>query len=166
MTSGAIAIDFGGGLTWEPKHRPPKECRSVETLHIHEIDEAQKMRNQVTWSEIGHIFAGVTRAGAASRRPYGEKFYSRERTPCANTAHGAPRSNRKNESEGVRYITRSISVMIPSSVFSAKSACASSIRSGGQRRRVVSPEPSTNRPLRKASSTMRLRMSGAFSLVF
>jgi hypothetical protein len=33
------------------------------------------MTDRVTPMQIGHIFAGVTRAGeAASRRPYAEKF--------------------------------------------------------------------------------------------
>jgi hypothetical protein len=32
------------------------------------------MPHRVTPTELGHIFVGVTRAGEASRRPYGEKI--------------------------------------------------------------------------------------------
>jgi len=32
------------------------------------------MVDRVTHAQIGHIFSSVTRAGAASRRPYAEKF--------------------------------------------------------------------------------------------
>jgi hypothetical protein len=39
-----------------------------------EPDESRRMPDRVTREPIGHIFAGVTRAGEASRRPYEEKF--------------------------------------------------------------------------------------------
>lgn len=45
------------------------------------------------------------------------------------------------------YKVRSISLMIPSRVRTANSACSSSIMSGGQSRSVVSPEPRTRSPL-------------------
>ena len=45
------------------------------------------------------------------------------------------------------YSVFSISLMMPSSVRTAKSACSSSIMSGGQSRSVVSPEPRTSSPL-------------------
>jgi hypothetical protein len=40
------------------------------------------MRDRVTRSEIGHIFVGVTRAGAASGRPYGEKSKGERKSKC------------------------------------------------------------------------------------
>jgi hypothetical protein len=64
------------------------------------------------------------------------------------------------------YRERSTSVRQASTVRTANSACSSSIRSGGQKRSVVSPEPSISKPLWKAIWTRRLRRSGARSLVF
>src|SRR5580704_5090063 len=80
-------------------------------------------------------------------------------------------ATRLNDACGARYGAcayreRSISVMQASTVRTANSACSSSIRSGGQKRRVVSPEPSISKPLWKAIWTRRLRRSGARSLVF
>src|ERR1700685_3365034 len=62
----------------------------------------------------------------------------------------------KHEEFRNAYRVFSISLMMPSSVRTAKSACSSSIMSGGQSRRVVSPEPRTNRPLWKAIWTIPL----------
>ena len=40
---------------------------------IFEADGARGMSSLLTRRQMAHVFAGVTRAGAASGRPYGEK---------------------------------------------------------------------------------------------
>ena len=41
-------------------------------VRVCEIGGTRRMPSRVARREIGHIFSGVTRAGEASRRPYGE----------------------------------------------------------------------------------------------
>ena len=41
--------------------------------------EMRRMTDRVTRRQIGHIFKGVTRAGEASRRPYGKNSNAAER---------------------------------------------------------------------------------------
>ena len=43
-------------------------------MRVYEADGTWRMLDRVTSTQIGHIFARVTRAGEASRRLYGEKF--------------------------------------------------------------------------------------------
>ena len=51
----------------------------VDIVGIYEADETE-IPDRVTPTQVGHIFAGVTRAGAASERRYAEKFkYRRAR---------------------------------------------------------------------------------------
>ncbi len=45
---------------------------SVDIVRIYDSDGTWRILDRVTWRQIGHIFAGVTRAGAASGRPYGK----------------------------------------------------------------------------------------------
>ena len=76
----------------ELKHRPPKKHLWMSSFQIEESanTEAEKPRritDRVTARHIAHIFAGVTRAGAASERPYEEKFNSAEEVNCAKPAH-------------------------------------------------------------------------------
>jgi hypothetical protein len=47
---------------------------SVAIVPIYEADRTRRMLDRVTSTQRGHIFARVTRAGEASRRPYAEKF--------------------------------------------------------------------------------------------
>src|SRR5580704_12970039 len=49
---------------------------SVGIVGIFEAIETRRMRDRVTRRQVGHIFAGVTRAGAASERPSEEKIKS------------------------------------------------------------------------------------------
>jgi hypothetical protein len=42
-----------------------------------EAEKPRRITDRVTQRHISHIFAGVTRAGEASRRPYEEKFKCR-----------------------------------------------------------------------------------------
>ena len=45
---------------------------SVDIVRIYHRDGTWRMLDRVTSTQIGRIFARVTRAGEASRRPYGE----------------------------------------------------------------------------------------------
>jgi hypothetical protein len=49
---------------------------------------ARRIPDRVTRRQMGHAFAGVTRAGEVSRRPYEGK--GRFENPRASTARGAP----------------------------------------------------------------------------
>ncbi len=46
----------------------------VDIVRGFEADGTRRMLDRVTSTQKGHIFARVTRAGEASRRPYAEKF--------------------------------------------------------------------------------------------
>ena len=48
-------------------------------LRICEVGGTRRTSDRVTWRRIGLIFVGVTRAGAASRRPYGKRQRRRQR---------------------------------------------------------------------------------------
>jgi hypothetical protein len=56
---------------------------NIETGRICDADGERTPSRLATRSQIAHIFASVTRAGAASRRPYGEKSTSVERVSRA-----------------------------------------------------------------------------------
>ena len=47
---------------------------SVDIVGIYDGDRTRRMQDRVAPRHIAHIWAGVTRAGEASRRPYEEKF--------------------------------------------------------------------------------------------
>jgi hypothetical protein len=46
---------------------------TFEIVAIHEADGTRRMPHRLTRRQIGHFFASVTRAGAASGRPYERK---------------------------------------------------------------------------------------------
>jgi len=67
--------------------------RFVGIARIYVGDAARKMPDCVTLRQVGHVFAGVTWAGALSRRRYGRKVKSENPTP--ERAGGEPRPLRR-----------------------------------------------------------------------
>ena len=51
-----------------------KSSGFVDIVRIYETDGMRRTSDRVTRWQIAYVFAGVTRAGAASERPYGEKL--------------------------------------------------------------------------------------------
>ena len=60
---------------WGTHNRGPL---SNARRRIYEAGGTRRMSNRVTGRQIGHILARVTRAGAASGRPYGEQAKAAE----------------------------------------------------------------------------------------
>src|ERR1700690_252701 len=73
---------------------------SVDIVRIYKAAGMRKTPNRVTRRRIAHVFTGVTRAGAASRRPYG-----RNSTPAeeVNTAISDLRLEKRQRQMQIPY---------------------------------------------------------------
>ena len=67
------ARGFGGR-----PHSRGRRQRKFKISNFRFGETAKADMDRVTRRYMGHLFAGVTSAGAASGRPYGEKFYGQE----------------------------------------------------------------------------------------
>ncbi len=56
-----------------------KESGFVDIARTDDVDGTRELSSLTTRGQMGHVFAGVTRAGAASRRPYEGKCQTKSK---------------------------------------------------------------------------------------